>query len=173
MLANRSGVCRKHLTALRYHLHHLLQGLKVPVGHRLLHQRPHPSAGCSSGEQGGRYSRSTPPAPPPAGRRATPPDPAPPSASPCCPSQSANRLRLAPPSGSTKLQTWNHWYRRATRNSGFSPNRCASRAKARTALASSTLWQRFLYRPPAPPGPLPAGAPSNGSLRCASGGRSG
>jgi hypothetical protein len=45
-----------------------------------------------------------------------------------------------------------------------------------SALASSTLWQRFLYRPPAPPGPpcgVPAGAPSNGSLRCASGGRSG
>ena len=155
MLANRSGVCRKHLTALRHHLHHLLQGLKVPVGHRRVHQRPHPSAGCSSGEQGGRYSRSTPPAPPPAGRPATPPDPAPPSSSPRCPSH---------------LPTGSGWprppapqsYRRGTIGTAAPPPPavappCGPTPSATAASVPTGARQGQRPEPPSPPRPFGRG----------------
>ena len=157
MLANRSGVCRKHLTALRYHL----QGLKVPVGHRLLHQRPHLAVAPVSRAAG--TPDPPPPAPPPAGRPATPPDPAPPrpetpaapSASPCCPSHlpTGPGWPRSPAPQSYRRRTLRHHRPRSRplRNSGFTPSRCASWAKTRTArppaLASPTLGQRFFIGP--------------------------
>jgi putative transposase len=54
------GVLGKDAAPLGHHLHHLLQVVKVPVRHRLVHQGPHPLHGLELGRVGGQEDQAHP-----------------------------------------------------------------------------------------------------------------